>query len=228
MDPYQFDFDLISQISSPADDSFFSEHIPSFALDDNFTLAGVDEAGRGPLAGPVVAAAVILPSSPQIFGLGDSKMIPAEQREALYWEITETALATSVSVVDSSIIDNVNILVAAMQAMREAVKNLKIPPNFVVVDGNQRPGTGVRERAIVKGDQKSAAIMAASIVAKVTRDFLMKEMHEIYPHYGFDRHKGYACRTHLEAIRRYGPCPLHRMSFEPVRTLAQETLALFI
>ena len=181
-------------------------------------LAGVDEAGRGPLAGPVVAAAVVLPPDPPLFGLRDSKVVPLEQREALYCEILESALAYSVAVVENHVIDSINIFGATMEAMRQAISGLSVRPDLVLIDGNARPGSGVIERAIVKGDAQSASIMAASILAKVTRDHIMLEAHEAFPMYGFDEHKGYGCAKHIEALHRHGPCPLHRMTFEPVRS----------
>ncbi|MCG3204438.1 MAG: Ribonuclease HII [Elusimicrobia bacterium] len=182
-------------------------------------IAGVDEAGRGPLAGPVVAAAVVLPWNPKIVGLRDSKIIPPEQREALYCEIQEQALAWEVAIVEPVVIDSINILEATLLAMRQCVQNLSLKPGLVLVDGNQEPGSGFLEKAIVKGDQMSASIMAASILAKVTRDQIMLEAHDLYPHYGFDEHKGYGSAKHFEAIKLHGPCPLHRRSFEPMRSL---------
>lgn len=183
-------------------------------------LAGVDEVGRGPLAGPVVAAAVILPPNPRIYGLRDSKVVPAEQREALYCEIQETALAISVAFVDVETIDAINIFQASMQAMREAIARLALSPDLVLVDGNQKPNGPFGERAVVKADTLSAAVMAAAIFAKVERDHFMIEAHERFPEYGFDQHKGYACRRHLDALRKVGSCPLHRRSFEPIKSLA--------
>lgn len=181
-------------------------------------IAGVDEVGRGPLAGPVVAAAVILPQNPQIYGLRDSKVVPVEQREALYWEIQETALGVAVAFVDVATIDTINIFQAAMQAMREAVARLTVVPDIVLVDGNQKPGSLFGERAIIKGDTLSAAIMAASLIAKVERDHYMIEAHERFPEYAFNEHKGYACQKHLDALRKHGPCEIHRRSFEPVKS----------
>ncbi len=204
LDGYEFDFRIGSSFhSSP----------------DVFYLAGLDEVGRGPLAGPVVAAAVILPPEPRIVGLRDSKIVPPEQREALYCEIQETALAVEVAVIEHTIIDSINILEASMLAMRQCAQALQIKPHLVVVDGNRKPGSGFIEQAIIKGDGLSASIMAASIIAKVTRDAIMEELHERYPVYGFDTHKGYGCEQHLEAIRQFGPCEIHRRSFEPIKSL---------
>ncbi len=213
---YEFDRRIaagsaLSSLDLPGLSSPLPPSVPSVIL------AGADEVVRGPLAGPVVAAAVILPESPQIVGLRDSKIIPREQREALYCEIEGTALASAVAVVEADVIDATNILAASLQAMRQAIRELNPLPGLVIVDGNQRPGSGIKEMAIVKGDSLSACIMAASIFAKVARDHIMQELHELYPVYGFDLHKGYSCRSHLEALRKYGPSPVHRMSFDPVR-----------
>jgi len=209
LDPYEFDRQLIDRHKS--------------TLPNEILLAGVDEVGRGPLAGPVVAAAVILPSDPQIFGLRDSKVVPVEQREALYCEIMEVALAAEVAVVEPTQIDSLNILEARLLAMRLCVQALTLTPHLVIVDGNKKPSTGILEQAIIKGDGLSAAIMAASILAKVTRDQIMREAHEQFPMYGFDEHKGYGCPQHLEALQKHGPCPLHRRRFDPVRSLAWPT-----
>lgn len=181
-------------------------------------LAGVDEAGRGPLAGPVVAAAVILRDAPRIRGLRDSKALTPLQRDAFYAEIMKRAVATAVAVVEHDVIDSINILAAAMRAMRECVSRLGVRPDLVLVDGNQKPGTGLPERTVVKGDSLSASIMAASILAKVTRDRLMVQQHERFPQYGFHEHKGYACPKHLAALREHGPCAIHRRTFEPLRS----------
>jgi ribonuclease HII len=185
-------------------------------------LAGVDEAGRGPLAGPVVAAAVILPSFPRIRGLQDSKTLVEAKRDELYLEIKRTALACSVSIVEPAMIDDINIFQATMRAMRDAINSLKLHPDLVLIDGNQKPRSRFMEIAQVKGDGKSAAIMAASIVAKVTRDKIMLDLHKKYPHYGFNQHKGYGVPEHVEALREHGPCPFHRRTFEPVKSLLQE------
>ncbi len=201
LDEYEFDSKILSSLNL--------SKIPA--------LAGVDEAGRGPLAGPVVAAAVILPFDSRIEGLRDSKVVPVEQREALFCEIQETALAFEVTVVPHELIDCLNILEASLYAMRRSVQALSMKPDIVVVDGNKKPGSGFLEQAIIQGDGQSAAIMAASILAKVTRDHIMTEFHELYPMYGFDEHKGYSSAQHLEALQKFGPSPIHRRSFEPVR-----------
>lgn len=186
-------------------------------------VAGVDEAGRGPLAGPVVVAAVILDPARPIVGLDDSKRLPECRREALFPLIQQRALAWAVVEVQADEIDCVNILQATLLGMRRAVERLAIPPGLALVDGNCLPELPCPARAIVGGDGLEAAISAASILAKVTRDHLMREWHLRYPQYGFDRHKGYATRAHLESLARHGPCEIHRRSFAPVREAASST-----
>ena len=179
-------------------------------------VAGVDEAGRGPLAGPVVAAAVILDDLHPIAGLNDSKKLSASRREALYDEIRAKALCCSVAQASVEEIDRLNILQATLLAMRRAVQGLRLKPAKVLVDGNRLPPLDVLAEAIVGGDAKVAAISAASILAKVTRDRQLVELHAQHPEYGFDRHKGYGTADHLAALRRHGPLPVHRRSFAPV------------
>jgi ribonuclease HII len=205
---------------APAPTSGPTPVLPGMSLEQQVPsiLAGVDEAGCGPLAGPVVSAAVILSESPRIRGLNDSKKLTALERERLFGQIMERAVATAVSIVEADVIDSINILGARLHAMRECLQKLSVRPGLVLVDGKQKPGSGFPERAVVKGDTLSASIMAASILAKVTRDRIMVEAHDRYPMYGFDKHKGYACKAHIDAIREHGPCPLHRRSFDPVRT----------
>ena len=181
-------------------------------------VAGVDEAGRGPLAGPVVAAAVILDPAVRIEGLADSKRLSAGRRAVLDHEIRERALSFAVARVGAAVIDAINILQATMQAMREAVDGLDISPDEVLVDGNRCPALPCPARAVVRGDVSVAAISAASILAKVARDREMIEMDRRYPQYGFARHKGYGTRAHREALLRFGPSPIHRASFAPVRS----------
>ena len=181
-------------------------------------IAGVDEAGRGPLAGPVVAAAVILDPTVRIAGLGDSKQLSARRRAELDLEIRERAIGCAVARVDVEVIDAINILQATMQAMREAVDRLDPKPEEVLVDGNRCPVLPCPVRAVVKGDSSVAAISAASILAKVARDREMIEMDRRYPEYGFARHKGYGTRAHRDALARFGPSPIHRLSFAPVRS----------
>ena len=181
-------------------------------------VAGVDEAGRGPLAGPVVAAAVILDAAAGIEGLADSKRLCAARRADLDREIRERALSFAVARVGADVIDAVNILQATMRAMREAVEGLDLSPDEVLVDGNRCPVLPCPARSVVGGDASIVAISAASILAKVARDREMIEMDSRYPEYGFARHKGYGTRAHLDALLRFGPTPIHRTSFAPVRT----------
>jgi len=188
-------------------------------------LCGVDEAGRGPLAGNVYAAAVVLdPARPRINGLVDSKMITAEVREKLSERIKERALAWSIAFATVEEIDTINILRASLLAMKRAVESLGMEPHEVCVDGNMLPPITLRCRAIVRGDQLVAAISAASILAKVARDAEMALMDQRYPGYGFASHKGYSTPEHLAALRARGPCEIHRRSFEPVHVLLQPAL----
>ena len=176
-------------------------------------ICGVDEAGRGPLAGPVCAAACVLPAGLTLEGLNDSKQLSEKKREALYAQITEKALAWSVCLVDEKTIDEINILQATFRAMRGAVEGLGLRPELCLVDGNCDPGLGLPTRTVVKGDASCASMAAASILAKVTRDRLMKEYDAQYPGYGFAVHKGYGTRAHYAAIDALGLCPIHRRSF---------------
>ena len=176
-------------------------------------VCGVDEAGRGPLAGPVCAAACILPKGFAPDGLNDSKKLSEKQRERLYAQITEHALAWSVCLIDEQTIDRVNILQATFLAMRGAVDGLPVRPELCLVDGNQDPKLGIRTLTVVHGDARCASVAAASILAKVTRDRLMLEYAAQYPQYGFEKHKGYGTRAHYAAIDLYGPCPIHRRTF---------------
>jgi ribonuclease HII len=179
-------------------------------------VAGVDEAGRGPLAGPVVAAAVILDERKPILGLADSKVLTARRREQLFDEIRAKALCCSVAQASVEEIDTINILQATLLAMRRAVEGLRLKPALVLVDGNRLPTLGMRAEAIVKGDSKVAAISAASILAKVTRDRWCVEFDVQYPQYGFAQHKGYGTAQHLLALQTHGACPQHRKTFSPV------------
>ena len=176
-------------------------------------VCGVDEAGRGPVAGPVCAAAVILPGGIVIEGLNDSKKLSEKKREKLFDEITENALAWSVSLVDERVIDEINILQATFLAMERALGQLAVKPDLVLIDGNREKDFGIPVKTVVKGDSLSANIAAASVLAKVSRDDFMLEMAKQYPQYGFDIHKGYPTRAHYDALRAYGACPIHRMSF---------------
>jgi ribonuclease HII len=176
-------------------------------------IAGVDEAGRGPLAGPIVAGAVVL--AEPIAGLDDSKRLTPGKRTTLYEQILAGLSSSAVAVVSAAEIDRHGIQCANYRAMASAVENLDSPPDFLLIDGFRVPGLVQPQQRIVKGDQRSLSIAAASILAKVTRDRIMEELACRYPEYGFDRHKGYGTREHLEAIARYGPCPEHRRSFAP-------------
>ena len=176
-------------------------------------ICGVDEAGRGPLAGPVCAAAVILPFGLQIEGLNDSKKLTEKKREALFDTIKEQSVSFGVGLADEKEIDEINILQATFLAMHRAVEQLSVKPELALIDGNCSPKLAISERLIVKGDSLSANIAAASILAKVTRDRLMVQYAERYPQYGFEIHKGYGTKRHYEALTQYGPCEIHRMSF---------------
>jgi len=179
--------------------------------------AGVDEAGRGPLAGPVVVAAVILPSQYELDSLDDSKRLSALKREQLAPLIEAQAVAYSVEFVEIDEIDRVNILQATLNGMRRAVEKLEPAPLRVMIDGNRAPRLSCEVNTIIGGDRLIPSISAASVLAKVYRDRLMKSMHLLYPEYGFDRHKGYPTAHHLDRLRALGPCPIHRKSFAPVR-----------
>lgn len=181
--------------------------------EDSGLICGIDEAGRGPLAGPVVAGAVILPKDCEILYLNDSKKLSPVKREALYEEIMEKALAVGVGMASPARIDQINILQATYEAMRTAVAKLGVTPDILLNDAVTIPGIGIRQVPIIKGDAKSVSIAAASIIAKVTRDRLMAEYDRILPGYGFARHKGYGSKEHIEAIQTLGPTPIHRKSF---------------
>ena len=176
-------------------------------------LCGIDEAGRGPLAGPVCAAACVLPEGRVIEGLNDSKKLSEKRREALYEQITTQAVAWAVCLMDEAVIDEINILQATFRAMRGAVAKLGLQPDLCLVDGNRDPGLGLPTRTVVKGDASCASVAAASILAKVTRDRLMCAYDAQYPGYGFAVHKGYGTKAHYAAIQQLGLCPIHRRSF---------------
>jgi ribonuclease HII len=182
-------------------------------------ICGVDEAGRGPLAGPVTAAAVILDPNRPILGLRDSKKLSEVQRDALALEIKEKALAWAIAECSEQEIDELNILQATMLAMRRAVEALKITPTLALIDGNRCPVMAVRSEAIVKGDDKVPAISAASILAKTARDHVLAQLHMQYPEYGFDQHKGYPTALHMAKLREFGVTPVHRKSYGPVKLL---------
>jgi ribonuclease HII len=189
-------------------------------------IAGVDEAGRGPLAGPVVAAAAMLPRRCRLPGLKDSKLLRAEQRERLSGLIWERALGVGVGVVAARTVDRVNVLAATHLAMQKAIAQLRPQPDVLLVDGRGLPHSPAPQRAVVGGDRLCGSIAAASIVAKVVRDRIMSELDELYPEYGFAQHKGYATREHLSRLRALGPCPEHRLTFGPVRQALQARLPL--
>lgn len=177
-------------------------------------ICGIDEAGRGPLAGPVCAACVVLPKGVVIEGVNDSKKLSEKKRDALFDVIKEKALDYGIAFASEKEIDEINILQATFLAMRRAVEKLeKVKPDFALIDGNKKPGLEIAERTIIKGDSKSANIAAASILAKVTRDRYMLEMAEKYPEYRFEKHKGYGTKLHYEMIEKYGLCDIHRKSF---------------
>lgn len=176
-------------------------------------ICGIDEAGRGPLAGPVVAAAAVLPKDCQIFYLNDSKKLSEKKRDFLFDEIKEKAVAYGIGIVSPQVIDEINILQATYEAMRQAISQLNVIPEILLNDAVTIPGVDIMQVPIVKGDAKSVSIAAASILAKVTRDRMMMEYDQIYPEYGFAKHKGYGTVAHIAALKEYGPCPIHRRTF---------------
>ncbi|MBT6663259.1 MAG: ribonuclease HII [Nitrospina sp.] len=180
------------------------------------TVAGVDEAGRGPLAGPVVAAAVLLAPDSKFNGLDDSKKLSPKIREKFFLIIKEQALSYGIGIVDVEKIEKINILQASLLAMKHAVGNLSLKPDLLLIDGNQAIDTDIKQWTIVKGDSLSQSIAAASVLAKVTRDKLMEQYHEQFPQYAFNKHKGYGTSLHRDLIKKYGPCPIHRRTFKGV------------
>ncbi len=176
-------------------------------------ICGVDEAGRGPLAGPVCAAAVILPENTVIDGVNDSKKLSEKKREALFDVICETARSYSIAYASVEEIEELNILNATMLAMKRAVEGLDVKADYAMIDGNRTPDLEIESEFIIKGDAKSMSVACASILAKVSRDRLLYEYAKDYPQYGFEKHKGYGTKAHTEALKEYGPCPYHRMSF---------------
>ena len=179
-------------------------------------VAGVDEAGRGPLAGPVVAAAVVLDPRSPVYGLDDSKALTPNKRQRLLNEIEQKSLSFAVGIIEPDEIDRINILNATLKAMEIAVSALEITPGMVFIDGNRPIPSDIEQQTIVKGDKKCRSIAAASIVAKVTRDIIMAEFHAKYPVYNFQKHKGYPTKEHYEAIKKHGTCPIHRLSYKGV------------
>lgn len=180
-------------------------------------VAGVDEAGRGPLAGPVAAAAVILPRHFVLKGVNDSKKLTALQRKRIFQAIIDSNISFATAFVDAEEIDQMNILQATFLAMKKAVHSLDRIPEFVLIDGNRSPQIAIPSKCIIRGDSLSISIATASVIAKVARDEIMEKYHEKYPQYGFGDHKGYGTKRHLEALYKYGPCPIHRFSFAPVK-----------
>ena len=177
-------------------------------------ICGIDEAGRGPLAGPVVVAAVIMPKDSKIEGVNDSKKVSEKKREKLYDEITNEAIAWGVGIINQNEIDDINILNATKKGLTLSLEELQTKPDLILVDALEKIDTlGIPYEAIIKGDAKCYSIAAASIIAKVTRDRIMRQWAEVYPEYGFEKHKGYGTKAHIEAIREFGICPLHRKSF---------------
>ena len=186
----------------------FEEKYDSFSY-----ICGIDEAGRGPLAGPVVAGAVVLPKGKRILYVNDSKKLSEKKREELFDVIKEEALSFGLGIVSPERIDEINILQATYEAMREAVNKLSVSPDILLNDAVTIPGIDIRQVPIIKGDAKSLTIASASILAKVTRDRIMAEYDLQYPEYGFAKHKGYGTKAHIDAIRQFGPCPIHRKTF---------------
>ena len=178
--------------------------------------AGVDEAGRGPLAGPVVAAAVILPKECEINGLNDSKKLSHQKREILYHQIKAVAVSIGVGIIEPDEIDRINILRAALLAMENAVMKLNPKPDFLLIDGNIETSLLIPQETVIGGDSTCNSIAAASIIAKVTRDLIMYDYHNIHPEYNFKKHKGYPTKEHFEALKKFGPCPIHRRTFKGV------------
>ena len=190
--------------------------------DGKLLIAGVDEAGRGPLAGPVVAAAVIFLDNIRIDGINDSKKLSAKKREGMFEVIKEKALSIGIGIIDHTVIDKVNILNATFRSMHTAIGNLSQVPEHLLIDGPHFAGANIPYTTIVDGDAKCFSIAAASIIAKVTRDRLMNEYDQQYPYYGFAKHKGYGTKEHLEAIKKHGPCEIHRRSFRMPTKLVME------
>lgn len=205
-----------------------TRQVPQFCLEGNTArlIAGVDEVGRGPLAGDVVAAVVILHQDHGIVGLADSKQLTPERREELYEEIKTRATAFAVARASVAEIDRINILQASLLAMRRAVAALRHKPEFIYVDGNRCPRWSYISEAVIQGDSRIASIAAASIMAKVTRDREMQVLDATYPGYGLARHKGYSTKFHLQALQKLGPCPIHRRTFAPVAESLANTAVL--
>lgn len=209
----------LSPVASAEHNTHFEEHYTKKGFK---AIAGVDEAGRGPLAGPVVAASVILPNGFYHDSIKDSKKLNEKKRDEIYKIIIDSARAVGVGIVSEREIEEMNILNAALTAMDIALSELALTPDFVLVDGNRKVGTTIPQKTIVKGDSKSISIAAASIVAKVTRDRIMCQHHRTYPSYNFKGHKGYGTKEHLEAIRKHGITKIHRRTFAPIKEMLDE------
>ena len=204
-----------SLFSTPAPDLYHFELLAR--RQGSLIIAGIDEAGRGPLAGPVVAAAVVLHPEQRIDGVYDSKQLTEKRREQLFELITNQALAVGTGLADAATVDRINILQATRQAMLEAVQSLPVTPDHLLIDGITTIATRLHQQTIKQGDSRSASIAAASIIAKVTRDRIMLEYDRLYPAYGFARHKGYGSAAHFAALQQHGPCPIHRLTFAGVK-----------
>lgn len=213
----QFDKRVKNQLLLEEDFNDLKAFDQQYRSNEDDYIAGVDEAGRGPLAGPVVAAAVILPKDFKLLGLNDSKQINEANRKVYFDKIKEEAISFHVSVIDNKVIDQINILEATKRAMKESLLGLNITPNMALIDAVKLTQLPFQTVDIIKGDQKSLAIAAASILAKVTRDNIMEEIDEEYPMYGFKKHKGYGTKIHIDALNTYGACTYHRQSFAPVK-----------
>ncbi|PKL51859.1 MAG: ribonuclease HII [Nitrospira bacterium HGW-Nitrospira-1] len=195
------------------------QHDEAFREKGFESIAGIDEAGRGPLAGPVVAAAVILPSYLKIDGLRDSKKVPEQERASLFWQILSSSLDIGVGVVEHDEIDRINILQATRLAMKKAVADLRTTPDALIIDAVTLPSVSIKQFSIIKADSKSASVAAASLIAKYTRDMIMLRYHSLYPEYNFKKHKGYCTKEHVRLLNLYGPCSIHRKSFRKVMDL---------
>ncbi len=192
------------------------QHDESFRGKGYKIIAGVDEAGRGPIAGPVVAAAVILPENLKIDGLRDSKKVPEKERARLFWDILCLSDGIGIGVIEHQEIDRLNILKATKLAMQKALDDLTVIPDIVIIDAVSLPSVPIRQVSMIKAESKSASVAAASIIAKHTRDMIMLHYHDIYPLYNFKKHKGYCTEEHLDIIRLHGPCPIHRKTYRKV------------
>jgi len=195
------------------------QHDEAFRKEGFQFIAGIDEAGRGPLAGPVVASAVILPEDLKIDGLRDSKKVPEQERTSLFWDILLSSLDIGVGIVEHNDIDRINILQATRLAMKNAIADLRIVPDAIIIDAVTLPSVSIKQFSIIKADSKSASVAAASLIAKFVRDTIMLRYHSLYPEYNFRKHKGYCTEEHLRLLSMHGPCSIHRKSFRKVMDL---------